>query len=106
MYSLQTFDFEKHEVRTMLINDEPWFVGKDVASVLGYADTNKAIAMHVDNDMDEEDHDTMRKVLNDIAEDLEEELRKQFEAIRIAKLLKSLRELGEVLDDEDDDAVN
>lgn len=51
--------------------------------------------------IDEEDHDTMRKLLKDIAEDPEGELKKQFEAIRIAKLLKSLRELGEVLDDED-----
>ena len=31
---------------TMVINGEPWFVGKDVASVLGY----KAIRMHVDDD--------------------------------------------------------
>ena len=53
------------------------------------------------NDMDEEDHETMRKLLNDIAENPGEELRKQFEAIRVAKLLKSLKELVEVLDDED-----
>lgn len=37
-------------VRAMLINNEPWFVGKDVAEVLGYADQNKAIAMHVDDE--------------------------------------------------------
>ena len=35
---------------TMVINGEPWFVGKDVASVLGYTDTRKAIRMHVDDD--------------------------------------------------------
>lgn len=43
--------FENEEfgsVRTMKINGEPWFVGKDVAEILGYVDTNKAIAMHVD----------------------------------------------------------
>lgn len=39
-------DFGK--IRTLNINDEPWFVGKDVASQLGYSDTNKAIAVHVD----------------------------------------------------------
>lgn len=50
MNELQLFNFENHEVRSLLINSEPWFVGKDVASVLGYADTNKAIAMHVDNE--------------------------------------------------------
>ena len=38
------------EVRTMVINGEPWFVGKDVAEVLGYTDTRKAIRMHVDDD--------------------------------------------------------
>ena len=36
------------EVRTMVINDEPWFVGKDVASVLGYAKPLNAVAMHVE----------------------------------------------------------
>lgn len=58
------------------------------------------------NGMDEEDHDTMKKLLNDIAEDPEEELKKQFEAIRIAKLLKSLRELGEVLEDDEDEPLD
>ena len=38
------------EVRTLEINGEPWFVGKDVATALEYSDTNKAIAMHVDDD--------------------------------------------------------
>ena len=38
------------EVRTMVINDEPWFVGKDVASVLGYLNTQKAIRDHVDDE--------------------------------------------------------
>lgn len=36
------------EVRTLLINDEPYFVGKDVASALGYKDTKDAISKHVD----------------------------------------------------------
>ena len=34
----------------MEVNNEPWFVGKDVASVLGYAKTRNAIATHVDDD--------------------------------------------------------
>ena len=37
-------------VRTMTIDGEPYFVGKDVADILGYADPNKALAMHVDDD--------------------------------------------------------
>ena len=37
MANLQIFAFEgTDEIRTLLINDEPYFVGKDVAEVLGY----------------------------------------------------------------------
>jgi len=38
------------EVRAVSINNDPWFVGKDVALVLGYTDTNQAIRKHVDNE--------------------------------------------------------
>ena len=38
------------EVRTMVINGEPWFVGKDVAEVLGYLNPQKAIRDHVDEE--------------------------------------------------------
>ena len=42
------------EIRTMEINGEPWFVGKDVATALGYERATKAIRDHVDNeDLDE-----------------------------------------------------
>lgn len=37
-------------IRTVVIDGEPWFVGKDVASALGYANTADAIQKHVDND--------------------------------------------------------
>lgn len=37
-------------IRTIEIDGEPWFVGKDVADALGYVDTNKAVAMHVDEE--------------------------------------------------------
>lgn len=36
------------QVRTIEIDGEPWFVGKDVAEALGYSDTDKAIRNHVD----------------------------------------------------------
>ena len=36
------------QVRVSFINNEPWFVGKDVAEVLGYKNTAKAIRDHVD----------------------------------------------------------
>lgn len=45
--------FENEEfgsVRTMKINGEPWFVGKDVATILGYAKPENAIANHVDDE--------------------------------------------------------
>lgn len=38
------------EVRIFEKNGEPWFVGRDVCNILGYADPNKAIAMHIDED--------------------------------------------------------
>lgn len=51
MNGLQIFSNEEFgEVRTVTIDGEPWFVGKDVAESLGYADPNKAIAMHVDEE--------------------------------------------------------
>lgn len=50
MSTPQIFNFEKNEVRTFLVNNEPYFVGKDVASVLGYSNTPKAIRDHVDEE--------------------------------------------------------
>lgn len=51
MGEIQTFNNEEFgTVRTVEINNEPWFVGKDVAEILRYADPNKAIAMHVDEE--------------------------------------------------------
>lgn len=48
---LQIFqNAEFGSVRSTMINGEPHFVGKDVAEILGYADSNKAIAMQVDED--------------------------------------------------------
>lgn len=45
--------FENQEfgkVRTIVINDEPWFVGKDVTSILGYTNASKALTDHVDSE--------------------------------------------------------
>ena len=45
--SLTTFNFNGADVRTVTLpNGEPGFVGKDVASRLGYADTSDAIKRH------------------------------------------------------------
>ena len=49
MSDLQIFNSEQFgTVRTVMIGDEPYFVGKDVAEILGYSNTNKAISDHVD----------------------------------------------------------
>lgn len=50
MNELQLFSFENHEVRSLLINDEPYFVGKDVAEVLGYERADNAIRNHIDKE--------------------------------------------------------
>lgn len=51
MNELQVFKNQEFgSVRTLVINNEPWFVGKDVAEVLGYAKARNAIAQHVDED--------------------------------------------------------
>lgn len=51
MNELQIFENpEFGSVRTVEIDGEPWFVGKDVATALGYANTADAIQKHVDND--------------------------------------------------------
>ena len=48
---LQVFsNAEFGSVRSIMIDNEPYFVGKDVAEVLGYVDPNKAISMHVDEE--------------------------------------------------------
>ena len=51
MANLQIFAFEgTDEIRTLLINDEPYFVGKDVAKVLGYKNTRDALYKHIDDE--------------------------------------------------------
>ena len=50
MNEVQLFNFENHEVRSLLLNNEPWFVGKDVAEVLGYVNASKALKDHVEDE--------------------------------------------------------
>lgn len=49
-YVTKEFLFNDQQVRTVVRDGEPWFVGKDVAVVLGYANPNEAIGDHVDED--------------------------------------------------------
>ncbi|EML5395805.1 TPA: ORF6C domain-containing protein [Staphylococcus aureus] len=48
MQELQTFNFEELPVRTLEVNGEPYFIGKDVADILGYANGRDALSKHVD----------------------------------------------------------
>lgn len=51
MNELKTFtNAEFGSVRTIEIDNEPYFVGKDVAEILGYTNTRKALADHVDDE--------------------------------------------------------
>lgn len=51
MNEIQKFEnTEFGSVRTVKVNDEIYFVGKDVALALGYSDTAKAIRMHIEED--------------------------------------------------------
>lgn len=47
---LTVFEFEDKNIRTMLIDNEPYFVGKDIAETLGYKRTADAIRTHVDEE--------------------------------------------------------
>ena len=56
MNELKIFSNEEFgEIRTLDINGDPWFVGKEVAEMLGYSNTRDALLRHVDD----EDKDTV-----------------------------------------------
>lgn len=63
MEELQIFNNEEFgNVRSLVIDNEPWFVGKDVAEALGYKNVRDSLARHIDSD-DKRDgvviHDSM-----------------------------------------------
>ena len=47
---LQLFNFENQQVRTLTVDGEPYFVGKDVATILGYKNGSRDINTHVDEE--------------------------------------------------------
>nr|DAV17035.1 MAG TPA: repressor domain protein [Caudoviricetes sp.] len=47
---IQVWNYESSEIRTIQANGEPWFVGKDVATVLGYSNPRDAINKRVDDE--------------------------------------------------------
>lgn len=51
MNKLKIFENQEFgKIRSVMVNNEPYFVGKDIAEVLGYSNTRKAIQDHVDED--------------------------------------------------------
>ena len=51
MSELKIFNNEEFgKIRTVTIDNEPWFVGKDVAVILGYSNPQKALRDHVDEE--------------------------------------------------------
>lgn len=51
MSNIEIFENKEFgKVRTVVIDGEPWFVGKDVAEILGYGNPRQGIASHVDVD--------------------------------------------------------
>lgn len=66
MTNLQLFNFNGQEVRTLLIDDEPYFVGNDVANVLGYKRKGDALSK-----LDENERKTLTyKAFGDLAQSL------------------------------------
>lgn len=51
MNDIQIFNNDQFgQLRTVIIDNEPWFVGKDVADALGYSNTRDALSKHVENE--------------------------------------------------------
>lgn len=51
MNELEIFKNEEFgEIRTVVIENEPWFVGKDITNILGYQNGSRDINRHVDED--------------------------------------------------------
>ena len=50
MNETQLFNFKGQRVRTVTINNEPYFVGNDVATILGYSNYRNAVVNHVDKE--------------------------------------------------------
>lgn len=49
-YVTKEFLFNDQQVRTVVRGGEPWFVGKDVADILGYSDTAQAVRKRIDDE--------------------------------------------------------
>ena len=46
----EIFNFHGQEVRTVTVDNDPYFVGKDVAGILGYQNGSRDVNRHVDEE--------------------------------------------------------
>jgi anti-repressor protein len=107
MSNIVPFAFEGNPIRVIEIDGEPWFVGKDVAQALGYANPQKALrdhckkAQHVGgarnvhpSDLDPQtkiipESDVYRLIIKSNKPEAEE-----FEALVMEEILPSIRKTG------------
>ena len=50
MSDIVEFKFNNNAIACVVVNGNPWFRGKDIATTLGYANTKQAIIRNVDDD--------------------------------------------------------
>jgi anti-repressor protein len=58
------FKFEEHDIKVYGTFDNPWFCGKDIATILGYVNSSDAIKDHIDT----EDKKTLNDILTGTSE--------------------------------------
>ena len=76
-------NIEFGKIRTLVINNEPWFVSKDIAEILGYANTRQAIQVNVDED------DVSIIQMSDLEEGLSDRLPDHMKGSRISIINES-----------------
>ena len=60
MAEINKYNFNDNAVTCIIVNDNPWFKAKEVATILGYANTKQAIIKKVDDD----DKQTVEQLLD------------------------------------------
>ena len=113
---LQVFKYmETHEIRTVVVDGEVWFVGKDIADALGYSNPQKAIREHIDeedkgvNEMDTPGGKQMLTVVNEsgmysLIFSSKLPTAKEFKHWVTSEVLPSIRKSGMYLTDQAADA--
>ncbi|MFM7983767.1 MAG: Bro-N domain-containing protein [Candidatus Fonsibacter sp.] len=64
MSEIVEFRFNNHTITCVIVGGSPWFEAREVATILGYANTKQAIIRNVDDD-DKHTYDTILETLQD-----------------------------------------